>query len=419
MIRATIKSELFRIVFAAVMVFAAAFLYLYSANSDYKEYSADEKSYLALHSKTADFIDSLTADTQKATDTYFSIHNLEDYYDENNRPADDLLASLAGEHSFGKAELLWRTQQYNSAGFATKTKLRDYDFFRYMSDAYLPTLDYERFVSDSIARNEALLQKSHSSAEDKIISECEIAFLSSMPQELPYTASVCGVNIFAPMFSKDGIFAFFIVLISFGMFTKYKQSRYMEYIKTTKCGAKKFCMGQYAAFALIFTVGYLLYCIMYFLLTLLYTPDFSVFSLPMQICTEVRYSVLPLNVGQYLMALLCVRYLYFLVMLAVCALISMLSPLTYVSMAVCAAVGAVPLALQLFGIEGKAASLLCGDVIPFIDGGDISACFGTAVPDIILVGAAYLLIFAAICAACLIAGFLQFGGGKRMVKRHA
>lgn len=412
MIWATIKNELFRVIFAVIMIFSAAFLYMYTENSDNKNFSNDEKNYLDLHSDIYDFTASLPDDIQRSKDTYFSIDNLEGYYDKDNRPADNLMAVLAGEYSYNKAEMLWRSRQYNSAGFATKTKLRDYEFFLYMTDEYEPTMDYMRFVSDSIKRNTALLKKSRSSENDRIQAECEIDYFSAMPENIPYTANVCGVNIYAPMFSGDIFFSFFIAIISFGMYTKYKQSRYIDYIKTTKCGTKKFCSKQFFTFAIIFTFVYILYCAMYFLMIVMYSSDMSVLALPMQICKDVRFSVLPLSIGQYLAVMMAVKYLYYFVAFAVCALISCLASVTYVSMTLCLTVGSLPAAFRMLGIDGTVARIISGNLIPFINNTNITVVLNSAIPNIMLIGLLYLLLAVIICISCIASGAIRFGNGK-------
>lgn len=409
MIKAIVRNEFFRAAAAFVMIFMITFLFIFAAERDTMQYYGCELKYNS--DKAADtFYETLTAESQEAQLKIFSIRNLEGFRDvyADAESEEDISALLVGMISYSNADILWIRTQYAKPGKYADTVFNDSQFMVFMDHYYAPYGEYGAYVADLIKTNEKMLTRSSTSGYDRAVCEYELTLLERIDQTPDDVPVVSGANTFTERFNGDMIFAFFVSLLCYRMFTAHRRTGYITCIKTMKCGLKRFIISQNISHIIMFTAAYLLYALLYFLMMSRYLGDFSILNSPIQLLQATEYSVYPLTVLQYMLILLAGRYLYFLALCCIFGFISMISPHDLISLAAGVIISALPLIFSLSGINGFAADIISGNITSFIDRSDITVLFGKGAPVLLIVLCGYLLIAVIFFLLTYLAGHLQF-----------
>lgn len=406
MLKTMLRERLPSAVFAFIMVVSIAFIYLYTSSAEALKWNVYEQKYVS--KMTADeFLTQYPADYESARNKFFSIDNLEGI-DTDNLSEDKLMALLAGDYSFSDAENIWRYRQYSMPGRFADTVINDYEMMSDIYDYYAPVLRYEERLNEKRAINERMLARSNTSNADKIKSEKILSYIAEIPEKPDSISPLVSADVFSESFAKDVLFIFFVAVLCCRMYSGYRQSGYFDFIKTTKCGAGKFFVMQYISHLVIMTGAYILYCVLYLLFILSGAGTADVLFMPCQVLRSTAYSVLPLNVWQYLLVTAAARYFYYLLAFSLFALISALCPLDVISAAVCGIVSAVPIYTE-YVTEGDTAvgvfsRFVTGNFADCFDGADLTVIFNAAVPDIVLCMACFTAAFLAVTAAVITVG---------------
>ena len=409
MIKAILRNELFRTAAAFVMIFMITFLFIFAAEREELQYYGYELKYNG--GRSADtFYETLTADSYEAELKMHSIRNLEGFRDvcADIEGEEDISAVIAGMISYSNADILWIRTQYAKPGKYADTVFNDSLFMAFMDHYYAPYGEYGAYVADLIKTDEKMLTRSSVSDYDRAVCEYELTLLERIDQAPDGVPVVSGANTFAERFNGDMIFAFFVALLCYRMFTAHRRTGYITCIKTMKCGLKRFMISQIISHIIMFTAAYLLYTFLYFLMMSRYLGDFSVLGSPIQLLQATEYSVYPLTVLQYMLILFAGRYLYFLALCCILGFISMISPHDLISLAAGVMISALPLIFSLSEINGFAADMISGNITSFIDRSDITVLFGKGVPVLFIVLCGYLLIAVIFFLLTYLAGNLQF-----------
>ena len=259
MLKTMLRERLPSAAFAFIMVVSIAFIYLYTSSAEAFKWNVYEQKYVS--KMTADeFLTQYPADYESARNKFFSIDNLEGI-DTDDLSEDKLMALLAGDYSFSEAENIWRNQQYSMPGRFADTVINDYEMMSDMYDYYAPMLRYEERLSEKRTINERMLARTGTSNADKIKSEKILSYISEIPEKPDSIAPLVSADIFSESFAKDVLFIFFVAVLCCRMYSGYRQSGYLDFIKTTKCGAGKFFAVQYLSHLVIMTAAYILYCV--------------------------------------------------------------------------------------------------------------------------------------------------------------
>ena len=409
MIKAIVRNELFHTAAAFVMIFMITFLFIFASEREELQYYDYELKYNS--DKSADtFYETLTADSREAQWKIHSIHNLEGFRDiyADAESEEDISALLAGMISYSNADILWIQTQHAKPGKYTDTVFNDSQFMVFMDHYYAPYGEYGAYAADLIKTDEKMLARSSTSDYDRAVCEYELTLLERIDQIPDGVPVVSGANTFTQRFNGDMIFAFFISLLCYRMFTAHRRTGYITCIKTMKCGLKRFIISQNISHVIMFTTAYLLYALLYFMMLSRYLGDFSVLDSPIQLLQTTEYSVYPLTVWQYMLILFAGRYLYFLALCCILGFISMISPHDLISLAAGVIISAFPLIFSLSGINGFAADIISGNITSFIDRSDITVLFGKGMPVLLIVLCGYLLIAVIFFLLTYLAGNLQF-----------
>ena len=266
MLKTMLRERLPSAAFAFIMVVSIAFIYLYTSSAEAFKWNVYEQKYVS--KMTADeFLTQYPADYESARNKFFSIDNLEGI-DTDDLSEDKLMALLAGDYSFSDAENIWRNRQYSMPGRFADTVINDYEMMSDMYDYYAPMLRYEERLSEKRTINERMLARTGTSNADKIKSEKILSYISEIPEKPDSIAPLVSADIFSESFAKDVLFIFFVAVLCCRMYSGYRQSGYLDFIKTTKCGAGKFFAVQYLSHLVIMTAAYILYCVLYLLFIL-------------------------------------------------------------------------------------------------------------------------------------------------------
>lgn len=410
-----LRSCLFRSIFAFVLIFMITFLYIYSGTQEELKFFNQQEKYIS-DKAPQDFFEQLKADEDTARTDFYDIHinhkGLDDGSGNNNTDSDneeDIISILSGGNkTYSDAAILWVKLKEAEPGKYAATMGEDFDFMSFMMSAYTPYGTLSDFTDEHIAANEKMLKRTSTLDKDKIICTYELNLLKKINVSPSIVPPVSGVEYFLKRFNGDYIFTFFLVLLCCGMFAAHRRSGYINSIKTMKCGLKKFIVNQSFGHIILFTAGYCIYSLLYFLLMLPYLGDFSVLGCPVQVLPQMQFSVYPITVGKYMLILFGIKYLYFLTVTCLFGLISMLSPHDMVSLAVSGVVGIIPLIFSLTEAKGNFTEAVLGNVTSFIDRSDISVFFGTAIPIAAVMSAVYLAASAAFFLLTYICGIIQF-----------
>lgn len=406
MLKTMLRERLPSAAFAFIMVVSIAFIYLYTSSAEALKWNVYEQKYVS--KMTADeFLTQYPADYESARNKFFSIDNLEGI-DTDDLSEDKLMALLAGDYSFSDAENIWRNRQYSMPGRFADTVINDYEMMSDMYDYYAPMLRYEERLSEKRTINERMLARTGTSNADKIKSEKILSYISEIPEKPDSIAPLVSADIFSESFAKDVLFIFFVAVLCCRMYSGYRQSGYLDFIKTTKCGAGKFFAVQYLSHLVIMTAAYILYCVLYLLFILSGAGTADVLFMPCQVLKSAAYSVFPLNVWQYLLVMAAARYCYYLLAFSLFAFISAICPLDVISSAVCGIVSAVPIYTAYVTAGDTAVGTLgrfvTGNFAGCFDGADLTVIFNIAVPNIVLCTACFIAAFSAVTAIVIITG---------------
>lgn len=415
MIRCILRSSLSHSLSAFILIFMITFLYIYSGTREELKFFGQQEKYISDKAPEG-FFEQLTADEDTARFDYFDIHVNHNGFDDGSENDDtapdseeDILGMLSGGNkTYSDAAILWVKLKEAEPGKFAATMGEDFDFMKFMISAYTPYGKLSDYTDELIAANEKMLKRTSTSDKDRIICTYELELLkkiNSSPDTIP---PVSGVESFLNRFNGDCIFIFFLVLLCCGMFAAHRRSGYINSIKTMKCGLKNFIVNQSFGHIILFTAGYFIYSLLYFLLMLPYLGDYSVLGCPVQVLPQMQFSVYPITVGEYMLILFGIRYLFFLAVTCLFGLISMLSPHDMIALAVSGVIGIMPLIFSLTGAKGNFIEAVSGNVTSFIDRSDISVIFGTAIPLAAVMWLVYLAAAAVFFLLTYICGIMQF-----------
>lgn len=409
MIKAIFRSEFFRASTSFLMIFMVTFLYIFASSENSLNFFPYEKEYSGNRSPE-DFCVQLASDSWDAAAKVYSIRNLEGFRDinEGSEDSDNIWGDLKEDTKYSSADYLWIKVELAKKGAFTDTVNNDYLFLLEMEKTYSTLNAYPDYVKELIRADEKMLNRNSTSDYDKTVCAYESELLKKIPLSRSNTEPISGINAYTEMFGGDFIFSFFAALLCYRMYTAHRKTGYINYIKTLKCGLKKFTVYQLSAHLIMLTAAYLLYCLLYLVLMARYMGSFSVFSEPVQILKQMQFSVYPITVGEYTAILLAGKYLFYLMLSCFFALVSMLSPHDLVSLAVCGLTAVLPFILKLTGAEGVFADGISGNITAFIDRSDITVILGKALPACTVVLSVYFLGAVLFFASAIIAGQLQF-----------
>lgn len=415
MIRCILRSSLSRSLSAFILIFMITFLYIYSGTQEELKFFGQQEKYISDKAPQG-FFEQLTADESTARANFFDIHvnhkGFDDGSDNNNTDShseEDIIGMLSGGNkNYSDAAILWvKLKEAEPGKFAT-TMGEDHDFMSFMMNAYTPYGTLIDYTDELIAANEKMLKRTSTSNKDRIISNYELELLKKINTSPHTVPPVSGVESFLNRFNGDCIFIFFLVLLCCGMFAAHRRSGYINSIKTMKCGLKNFIVNQSFSYIILFTAGYFIYSLLYFLLMLPYLGDFSVLGCPVEILPQMQFSIYPITVGEYMLILFGIRYLYFLAVTCLFGFISMLSPHDMIALAVSGVIGIMPLIFSLTEAKGNFIEAVSGNVTSFMDRSDISVIFGTAMPFAAVMSVIYLAAAVVFFLLTYICGIMQF-----------
>lgn len=313
-----------------------------------------------------------------------------------------------GNKTYSDGAILWVKLKEAEPGKFAATMGEDHDFMSFMMSAYTPYGTLSDHTEELIAANEKMLKRTGTSDKDRIICAYELELLKKINTSLDTVPPVSGAESFLNRFNGDCIFTFFLVLLCCGMFAAHRRSGYINSIKTMKCGLKKFIVNQSFGHIILFTAGYFIYSLLYFILMLPYLGDFSVLGCPIQILPQMQFSVYPITVGEYMLILFGIKYLYFLAVTCLFGFTSMLSPHEMIALAVSGVIGIMPLIFSLTEAKDNFIEAASGNVTSFIDRSDISVIFGTAMPLAAVMCLVYLAAAVVFFLLTYICGIMQF-----------
>lgn len=415
MVRCILRSGFSRSLSAFILIFMITFLYIYLGTKDELKFFGQQEKYIS--GKTPEgFFEHLTADEDIARADFFDIvvnHSGFDDGSENNDTSpdseEDILGMLSGGNkTYSDAAILWVKLKKAEPGKFAATMGEDFDFMRFMLDAYTPYGNLSDHTEELIAANEKMLKRTSTSDKDRIICTSELELLKKINASHDAIPPVSGVESFLKRFNGDCIFMFFLVLLCCGMFAAHRRSGYINSIKTMKCGLKNFIVYQFFGHIILFTLAYAVYSLLYFLLMLPYLGDLSVLGCPVQVLPQMQFSVYPLTVGGYMLILFGIRYLFFLAVTCLLGFISMLSPNEMIALGVSGVMGMMPLIFSLMGAKGGFVEAVSGNVTSFMDRSDIIVVFGKAMPLAVLMSAVYIITAAVFFLLAYICGIMQF-----------
>ncbi|MBD5081483.1 MAG: hypothetical protein HDT44_06930 [Ruminococcaceae bacterium] len=415
MIRCMLRSGISRSLSAFILIFMIAFLYIYLGIREELKFFGQQEKYISDKAPTG-FFEQLTADRDTAYTDFFDIHinhiGFDDGGENDNTDPDseeDILDMLTGNNKhYSDAAILWVKLKEAEPGKFAATMGEDNAFMSFMLNAYTPYGTLSNFKDELIAANEKMLKRTSALERDRIICTYELELLKKINTSLDAIPPVSGAESFLNRFNGDCIFIFFLVLFCCGMFARHRRNGYINSIKTMKCGLKKFIVDQVFSHIILFTVGYFIYALLYFLLMLPYLGDFSVLGCPIQILPQMQFSVYPITVGEYLLILFGIRYLYFLAVTCLFGFISMLSPHDMIALAVSGVMGIMPLIFSLAEVKGSFAEAVSGNVTSLIDRSDIFVVFGAAVPLAAVMCLVYLAAAGVFFLLTYFCGIMQF-----------
>ncbi|MDE6580292.1 MAG: hypothetical protein K2K41_07150 [Ruminiclostridium sp.] len=415
MIRCILRSGFSRSLFAFILIFMITFLYNYLGTREELKFFGQQEKYIS--GKTPEgFFERLTADEDIAHADFFDIvvnHSGFDDGSENNDTfpdsEEDILGMLiGGNKTYSDAAILWVKLKKAEPGKFAATMGEDFDFMRFMLDAYTPYGNLSDHTEELIAANEKMLKRTNISDKDRISCIYELELLQKIDSSPKIIPPVSGAESFLNRFNGDCIFIFFLVLLCCGMFAAHRRSGYINSIKTMKCGLKNFIVNQLFGHIILFTLAYTAYSLLYFLLMLPYLGDLSVLGCPAQVLPPMQFSVYPLTVGEYMLILFGIRYLFFLSVTCLLGFISMLSPNEWIALGVSGVMGIMPLIFSIMGAKGGFVETVSGNVTSFMDRSDIIVVFGRAMPLAALMSAAYTVTAAVFFLLAYICGIMQF-----------
>lgn len=415
MIRCILRSSLSRSLSAFILIFMITFLYIYSGTREELKFFGQQEKYISDKAPEG-FFEQLTADEDTARFDFFDIHVNHNGFDdgsENDNIApdseEDILGMLSGGNkTYSDAAILWVKLKEAEPGKFAATMGEDFDFMKFMLDAYTPYGKLSDYTDEHIVANEKMLKRTSTSDRDRIICTYELELLKKINTSPDIIPPVSGTESFLNRFNGDCIFIFFLVLLCCGMFAAHRRSGYINSIKTMKCGLKNFIVNQFFGHIILFTLAYAAYSLLYFLLMLPYMGDFSVLGCPVQVLTQMQLSVYPITVGEYMLILFGIKYVFFLAVTCLFGFISMLSPHDMIALAVSGVIGIMPLIFSLTGAKGSFIEAVSGNVTSFIDRSDISVIFGTAMPLAAAMAAVYLAAAGVFFLLTYICGIMQF-----------
>lgn len=415
MIRCILRSSLSRSLSAFILIFMITFLYIYLGTREELNFFDCQKKYIS-DKAPHDFFEQLTADEATARADFFDIHVNHKGFDdgsENDKTATDSEEDIpgiltGGNKTYSDAAVLWVKLKEAEPGKFADTMGEDYDFMQFMLSAYTPYGTLSDNARELIAANEKMLRRTSTSDKDRIICTYELELLKRINSSPDTVPPVSGAESFLNRFNGDFIFIFFLVLLCCGMFAAHRRSGYINSIKTMKCGLKKFVANQLFSHIILFTAGYLLYSLLYFLLMLPYLGDLSILGCPAQVLPQMQFSVYPITVDEYMLILFGIKYLYFLALTCLFGLISMLMPHDMAALAVSGVIGIIPLIFAVTETNGDFIEAVSGNAAAFIDRSDILVVFGSAIPLAIVMAAVYLAAAGILFALTYICGIMQF-----------
>lgn len=415
MIRCILRSSLSRSLSAFILIFMITFLYIYLGTGEELKFFDWQEKYIS-DKVPEGFFEQLTADYDTANYDFFDIHVNHNGFDDGSDDDDtvpdseeDILGMLSGGNkTYSDAAILWVKLKEAEPGKFAATMGEDFEFMSFMMSAYTPYGKLSDYTEELIAANEKMLKRTSTSDRDRIICTYELELLKKINTSPDTIPPVSGVESFLNRFNGDCIFIFFLVLLCCGMFAAHRRSGYINSIKTMKCGLKNFIVNQFFGHIILFTLAYAAYSLLYFLLMLPYMSDFSVLDCPVQVLPQMQFSVYPITVGEYMLILFGIRYLFFLAVTCLFGFISMLSPHDMAALAISGVMGIMPLIFSLTGAKGSFFEAASGNTASFMDRSDIFVVFGTAIPLAAVMSAVYLAAAGVFFLLTYICGIMQF-----------
>ena len=143
--------------------------------------------------------------------------------------------------------------------------------------------------------------------------------------------------------STDMIPLFAVFIILFSRFSSEIQSRRFMSFSATKYGACNFTLSKILSGYVTFTVFYVIYCVGYFLIFLLFDKNSGALFAPVQICATYELSTEALSVFQYMLLAMVTRFVYCIALGSIVMLISFVCKRTIAA----GIVGLVAIALPL------------------------------------------------------------------------
>lgn len=131
--------------------------------------------------------------------------------------------------------------------------------------------------------------------------------------------------------STDMIPLFAVFIILFSRFSSEIQSRRFMSFSATKYGAFNFTLSKILSGYVVFTVFYVIYCVGYFVMFLVFDKNSGALFAPVQICATYELSTEALSLFQYMLVIMATRFVYCIALGSIVMLVSFVCKRTIIA----------------------------------------------------------------------------------------
>lgn len=322
------RKNIFRFLLAALVLFMLVDIQQKSKSEydSYNEYDLYDYAVIYVDNNTDDLYEQAHTDKQLYSDRIYSIQNLEGKDDLQNDSD-----AFMPEYKLTQSDMAWINTQYNKPGEVSPTVYYDSILLDVITEEYLPRWNLASVIENEIKLDRRNLHRYQPTEYDYKLSEVRLAAAEGIDIGYSDNAPSFGVSFYLPRFEGDLFIVLLVMLLSFTMFSKLRENGYLKYTATAKQGISRFAIKQYAAGILLVLAAFIIYTAGHIIYAVMYLPELSILSAPIQIINGYQSFVYPLTVGEYILLSVLVKLLFMLLVYSLTSFISLVSQNSIIS----------------------------------------------------------------------------------------